>query len=367
MTSLFDPIQLGAIHSKNRIFIAPMTRGRATREGVPTPIMAEYYAQRTDAGLIISEGVAISPQGYGWINSPGIWTEAQIEAWKPITKAVHEKNSTIVAQLWHMGRMLSPGVTNVPAVAPSAIQPPGIAHGPNGKSDYPTPEALTQLQIHQILKDYAVAAKNAIKAGFDGVQLHAANGYLVDQFLRDSTNKREDEYGGTPEKRLRFLKEVVESLISAIGADRVSVRLSPNGAIQGCVDSKPEEVFVPAAALLQKLNVSWLELREGSDDASFDMAGQTNQKKLSPEIRKVFNNPLILNGDYDKDSGEEAIQSGKADGIAYGRLYINNPDLATRFKEDLPVNTDIQPTAFYAAYKEDKASGYTDYPFATKK
>ncbi|KMQ94395.1 nadh:flavin oxidoreductase [Lasius niger] len=344
-----------------------MTRGRATREGIPTPIMAQYYAQRCDAGLIISEGVAISPQGYGWINSPGIWNDAQVEAWKPITKAVHDHGSTIVAQLWHMGRMLSPGVTNVPSVAPSAIQPPGVAHGPHGKSDYPTPEALTIPQIHQIVKDYGIAAKNAVKAGFDGIQLHAANGYLVDQFLRDSTNKRKDEYGGSPQKRLRFLKEVVEEMIAAIGAERVSVRFSPNGEIQGCVDSHPEEVFIPAAALLQKLNVAWLELREGSDDASFDMAGQTHQKKLSPEIRKVFHNPLVLNGDYDKESGEEALKLGKADAIAYGRLYINNPDLATRFKENLPIDTDIQPTSFYAAYQEDKTSGYTDYPFATKK
>ncbi|QCE34937.1 alkene reductase [Acetobacteraceae bacterium] len=365
MTSLFDPIKLGAIEAKNRILMAPLTRGRATREAMPTPIMIEYYQQRSDAGLIISEGVAISPQGYGWINAPGIWNKKQIEAWKPITKAVHEKGSKIVAQLWHMGRMVSPGVTDVPAVAPSAIQPPGIAHGSNGKSPYATPKELTTEEIHQIVKDYGIAAKHAMEAGFDGVQLHGANGYLVDQFLRDSTNHREDEYGGTPQKRLRFLKEVVEELIAAIGADRVAVRLSPNGVIQGCVDSHPEQIFVPAAELLQKLGVAWLELREGSEHDSFDMVEDTDQPKLSPEIRKVFRNPLILNGDYDGKTGEEAVQSGKADGIAYGRLYISNPDLATRFKKGLPIDRKLEPLVFYAAYKDDKATGYTDYPFAS--
>lgn len=364
MTTLFDPIKLGVVSSKNRILMAPLTRGRATRKGVPTPIMAEYYGQRSDAGVIISEAVAISEQGYGWINAPGLWTKEQVEAWKPVTETVHQKGSKIVAQLWHMGRMVSPGVTNIPPVAPSAIQPPGVAHSPNGKGSYPTPKALTIPQIKQIVKDYGIAAKNALEAGFDGIQLHAANGYLVDQFLRDSTNHREDEYGGTPENRLRFLKEVIEELIQAIGAEKVGVRFSPNGEVQGCIDSHPEEIFVPAAALLQKHNVAWLELREGSDTGTFDMVEQTDQPKLSPKIRKVFHNPLVLNGDYDRATAEEAVKSGKADAIAFGRLYINNPDLATRLKKNLPLDTDLQPTSFYGAYREDQRSGYTDYPFA---
>ncbi len=232
MTTLFDPIQLGAIDAKNRILMSPLTRGRGTREHVPTPIMAEYYAQRASAGLIISEATGISREGLGWPYAPGIWSAEQVEAWKPITKAVHDKGGKIVVQLWHMGRMVHPSVTGQQPVSSSPTSAPGQIHTYDGKQDPEQARALTKDDITRILGEYEVAARNAIEAGFDGVQIHAANGYLIDEFLRDGTNHREDEYGGSPENRIRLLREVTERVIATIGAERVSVRLSPNGDTQ---------------------------------------------------------------------------------------------------------------------------------------
>lgn len=361
MTTLFDPISLGAVDAKNRVLMAPLTRARAEKSGVPTPIMAEYYAQRANAGVIISEATGVSRQATGWIYAPGLWTQEQIDGWKPITKAVHDKGGKIVCQIWHMGRLAHSATIGEQPVAPSPSTAPGYIHTYDGKKSYEEARELSVDEIRTIVKDFGQAARNAIEAGFDGVQIHGANGYLVDEFLRDGTNHREDEYGGTPEKRLRFLREVTESVIAAIGADRVGVRLSPNGEVQGVIDSQPEKVFVPAAKMLQELGVAWLELRETSSNGTFYIASPTDQPKLSPEIRKVFKRPLVLNQDYSPEEAKATVAEGRADAISFGRDYIANPDLVERLEKNLPLNEGDSST-WYGAWHG--AKGYTDYPTA---
>ncbi len=351
MPSLFDPITLGAIHAPNRILMAPLTRTRATAEHVPTELMIEYYRQRASAGLIISEATGISRQGLGWPNAPGLWTREQVEAWKPVTAAVHEAGGRIVAQLWHMGRLARPDVTGLQSLSSSTERAP--YHDPD-KNPYDTPRAATLDDIRQTLDDYAQAARHAIEAGFDGVQVHGANGYFIDQFLRDNTNLRDDDYGGTPENRIRLMREVVERVIAEVGAGRTSIRLSPNGETQGADDSNPEAVFIPAAKVLNDLGIGFLELREQSPDGTF---GASSVPKLSPQIREVFTGPLVLNQDYSKEAGQRDLDSGIADAIAWGRLYIANPDLVERFRQDAPLNPP-NPKTFYAP----GAEGYIDYP-----
>ena len=251
MPSLFDPIRLGAIHAPNRIIMAPLTRGRATREHVPTPLMAEYYAQRASAGLIITEATGISQQGLGWPYAPGLWNEQQVAAWRVITEAVHAAGGRIAAQLWHMGRMVHPSfLGGAQPVSASATTAPAKAHTYDGRAPYGEARPLRTDEIPGLLEDYRRAARNAIAAGFDGVQIHAANGYLIDQFLRDGTNHRDDQYGGPIENRIRLLSEVTAAVAETVGADRTGVRLSPNGEIQGCNDSNPEPLFQAAAAAL---------------------------------------------------------------------------------------------------------------------
>lgn len=361
MPSLFDPIDFGVIHAKNRVVMAPLTRARAGRDGVPTPLMAEYYAQRASAGLIISEATAVSQQGKGWVYAPGLWTKAQIEAWKRVTGAVHGKGGKIICQLWHMGRMAHSINTGEPIVAPSASTAPGTAHTYEGKKPYEEARALTVEEIAVIVRDFGKAAKNAIEAGFDGIQLHAANGYLIDEFLRESTNHRNDAYGGTPEKRLRFLSEILDATISAIGAEHVGVRFSPNGEIQDAWDSNPEAVFVPAAKMLDEKGIAWLELRESSEKSTFVFEDPTTQAKLSPKIRKVFSRSLVLNQDYTPKEAEAAIESGRADAISFGRRFISNPDLVERLQKNLPLADDDMSTWYGAQYG---SKGYTDYPTA---
>ncbi len=350
MPSLFDPIQLGDISAANRILMSPLTRGRSTDDHVPTDIMIEYYRQRAGAGLIISEGTGISRQGLGWPNAPGLWTEAQVEAWKPVTEAVHQAGGKIVAQIWHMGRLSRPDVTGVTPLSSSATRAP--YHKP--ENPYAEAKAATLDDIKQAQDDYATAATNAVRAGFDGVQLHGANGYLIDQFLRDNTNFRDDDYGGSPENRIRFMREAVERVVDAIGAGRTSIRLSPNGETQGADDSDPASVFIPAAAALDALGIAFLELRELAPDGTF---GSTEVPKLSPEIRKVFKGPLILNQDYTFDEAQADLDSGVADGIAFGRKFIANPDLVERFRRGAPLNQDNMAT-WYSKGPE----GYVDYP-----
>ncbi|GAN67542.1 alkene reductase [Acetobacter orleanensis] len=359
MVTLFDPIQLGDIHAANRVIMAPLTRARATRDHIPTPIMAEYYAQRSSAGLIISEAVGISQEGLGWPYAPGIWSQQQVEAWKPVVEAVHKKNGKIVAQLWHMGRMVHSSVTGLQPVSCSPTTPSEKLHTYDGKQDAEQARELTKQDIERILEEYERATRNALAAGFDGVQIHAANGYLIDEFLRDSTNLRTDSYGGSAENRIRFLQDVAERVVAIAGAGKTSVRLSPNGESQGCIDSHPEHVFVPAACMLNTLEIAFLELRESSPDGTF--FGQTNQAKLHGPIKNVFHHPLILNQDYTREDALAAVETGIADAISFGRNFIANPDLVYRLENDLPLNQDIVKTW----YSQGQA-GYTDYSALNK-
>ncbi len=353
--SLFDPIKLGAIEAPNRIIMAPLTRGRAGPGFVPTALAVEYYRQRASSGLIISEATGISQEGLGWPSAPGLWTDAQVEGWKPVTDAVHAAGGRIVAQLWHMGRLVHSVFNDgKPPVSASATQGEGRAHTPVGRRDLEVARPLELTEIPRLINDYVKAAENAKKAGFDGVQLHGANGYLIDQFLRDNSNLREDDYGGSVENRIRLLREVTEALIGVWGADRVSVRLSPNGNSQGVDDSNPEPLFTAAASVLDALGIGFLELREPGPDGTF---GNTDVPKQSPAIRKAFKGPLILNSDYDVAKAEAALADGLADAIAFGRPYIGNPDLVERIQSGAPWSAD-NPQTWYSA----GAEGYTDYP-----
>jgi len=355
MPSLFDPIQLGAISAPNRILMAPLTRGRATRAHVPTSVMAEYYAQRASAGLIISEATGISRQGLGWPFAPGLWSDEQTHAWQPVTSAVHGAGGRIVAQLWHMGRQVHSSVIGEQPVSSSATATAGQAHTYDGKQDFETARPLELDEIPGLLDDYARAARNAIAAGFDGVQIHAANGYLIDQFLRDNANFRTDAYGGAIDNRVRLLREVAERVAAEVGADRTSVRLSPNGDSQGVDDSNPTALFTAAAKVLDTIGIGFLELREPGPDGTF---GRTDVPRQSPAIREVFTRPLVLNSDYlSVDQAQAAIDGGVADAISFGRPFISNPDLPERLRtgaELAPGN----PRTWYSQGPE----GYVDYP-----
>jgi 2,4-dienoyl-CoA reductase-like NADH-dependent reductase (Old Yellow Enzyme family) len=353
--SLFDPIDLGAIAAPNRIIMAPLTRGRAGPGFVPNELARDYYRQRASSGLIISEATGISQEGLGWPSAPGLWTDAQVEGWKPVTDAVHEAGGRIVAQLWHMGRLVHSVFNDgKPPVSASATVGEGRAHTPVGRMDLEEARALRIDEIPRVIADYVHAAENAKKAGFDGVQLHGANGYLIDQFLRNGSNLRDDDYGGPVENRIRLLREVTEALIGVWGKGRVSVRLSPNGATQGVDDSAPEKLFPVAAAALDALGIGFLELREPGPDGTF---GNTDVPKQSPAIRAAFKGPLILNSDYNIEKAEAALASGLADAIAFGRPFIGNPDLVERIAAGAEWAAD-NPKTWYSP----GAEGYTDYP-----
>jgi N-ethylmaleimide reductase len=359
MPSLFDPISLGAIHAPNRILMAPLTRGRS--EGVHVPLSAlkaDYYSQRASAGLIIAEATGISQEGSGWPAAPGIWSQDQVEAWKPVTEAVHKADGRIILQLWHMGRLVHPDfLGGAQPVSSSATTAPGDAHTPTGKQAYAQARALRADEIPRLIADYVHAAKNAMLAGFDGVQIHSANGYLIDQFLRDNSNFRDDEYGGSIENRIRLLREVTQAVADTVGADRTSVRLSPNGESQGVDDSNPVPLFTAAAAALDAIGISFLELRELKTFGNF---GKSDVPRLSPEIRKVFSRPLVLNQEYTLETAHADLESGLADAISFGRKFISNPDLPHRLQEGLA----LTPDNFRTWYSEGPV-GYTDYPPAT--
>jgi N-ethylmaleimide reductase len=357
MTNLFDPITVGAIDAPNRIMMAPLTRGRATEGHVPTPLMGEYYGQRASAGLIISEATGITQQGLGWPNAPGLWSEEQVTGWKPIVRAVHEAGGRIVAQLWHMGRLVHPDfLGGTQPVSASATAAPGHAHTHDGTKPYAESRALELHEIAQIIDDYRRAAEHAMAAGFDGVQLHAANGYLIDQFLRDGTNRRLDSYGGTVENRIRLLTEVTQTLISVAGADRTGVRLSPNDDPQGCGDSESETLFTKAAEELGRLQIAFLELRASRPESTFRPA----IRQLVPSIRRAFKGTLILNSDYSLDDASQALRMGEADAIAFGRPFLANPDLPARLAQRSALNPPNTKT-FYTP----GPMGYTDYPALT--
>ncbi len=357
MPTLFDPVQLGAIRAPNRILMAPLTRGRATAGHVPTPLMADYYRQRASAGLIISEATGISQQGLGWPFAPGIWSTEQVQAWQLVTSAVHEAGGRIICQLWHMGRLVHPSyLTGSAPVSASITTAPGHAHTYNGNQPYAQARALGISEIAELTETYRLAACHALEAGFDGVQIHAANGYLIDQFLRDGTNHRSDAYGGTLENRVRLLQEVTQAVVNAIGADRVAVRLSPNGEVQGCNDSHPEALFPAAAAVLSRLGIAFLELREPPPDSSF--VGP-DRPPIAPAIRKMFAGPLVLNSDYTPERATATLEDGEADAIAFGRPFIANPDLPRRLRDNLSLAIPDRET-FYTQGKH----GYTDYASA---
>lgn len=354
MPTLFDPIRLGAIAAPNRILMAPLTRGRGTRDHVPTPLMAHYYAQRATAGLIISEATGITQEGSGWPYAPGLWSQAQVEAWKPVTAAVHAAGGRIVAQLWHMGRLVHPDLGGGQPVSASATTAPGKAHTYDGKQPYVEARALRIDELGRVIADYVAAARNAVAAGFDGVQVHAANGYLIDQFLRDNSNLRTDGYGGPVEHRIRLLGEVTAAVADEIGAGRTSVRLSPNGATQGADDSDPVALFTAAAAVLDTIGIGFLELRE---QKAFGTFGTTDVPVVSPHIRRVFGGALVLNQEYDHERAGIDLDGGVADAISFGRAYIANPDLVERLAAGAAQNA-LDPTTLYS----QGAAGYTDYP-----
>jgi N-ethylmaleimide reductase len=354
MTGPFDPITLGPLTCPNRIWMAPLTRGRATREHVPTPLMAQYYAQRASAGLIISEATGISVEGSGWPYAGGLWGTEHVARWRMVTEAVHAAGGRIFAQLWHMGRIVHPSLHGVQPVSASATTAPGNARTYEGVKPHVQARALGFDEIPRLVRDYVSAATHAINAGFDGVQLHAANGYLIDQFLRDSSNQRTDTYGGSIDNRIRLLREIVMAIIDVIGHHRTAVRLSPNGAIQGVDDSNQYELFPAAARVLDELNIVFLELREARlADA------RVARLPVAPLIRKVFKGPLVLNSDYDLPRATQAIAAGDADAITFGRKFLANPDLPYRLANGLPLNPE-DPDTFYS----QGAPGYTTYPVA---
>lgn len=356
--ALFQPLKLGALTARNRIFMAPLTRGRAADPMfTPNPLMGTYYRQRAGAGMILTEATGISVEGLGWPSAPGIWSDEQTAAWKPIVDGVHADGGLIVMQLWHMGRIVHPYfLGGERPFSASETKAPGEAHTPEGKSEYATARAMTHADIQRTIGDYRRAAENAKAAGFDGVQLHSANGYLIDQFLRDGTNLRTDEYGGSPENRTRLMREVLEVLIAVWGADRVGIRLSPNGDSQGTDDSNPPATFGAAAKVCEELGLAFVELREPGPEGTF---GQTDVPKQSPLIRQIYTGPLILNSDYTAEQAEADVTSGKCDAVSFGRPYISNPDLDKRIAAGAHWNPNKDvPRSWYFPIPE----GYVDYP-----
>ena len=353
MSDLFSPVKLGSIAMSNRMVMAPLTRNRSSMEGVPQEMNVTYYEQRATAGLIITEATPISPMGHGYPLLPGIYTDAQVAGWKKVTDAVHAKGGKIVIQLWHVGRISHPTLLNgATPVAPSAVKPAGKAFTFNGLVDYVEPRALDASELPGIVSDYVQATKNAIKAGFDGVEIHSANGYLLDQFLRDGSNKRSDIYGGSIENRARFLMEVTKAVVNTIGSDKVGLRLSPVNPFNDMKDTNPQALFNYVTEQLNQFKLAYLHVVEGgihgggvADPFDFDA------------MRKLCDSPYMANLSYDKARGNAAIESGHADAVAYGVPFISNPDLVERFRQDAPLNK-ADSKSFYGGTEK----GYTDYP-----
>jgi N-ethylmaleimide reductase len=354
MVNLFSPAKLGDIALNNRIVMAPLTRNRAGEGGVPQAMNVTYYEQRATAGLIVTEATPISAMAHGYPALPGIYTDAQVAGWKKVTEAVHAKGGKIVIQLWHVGRISHPSLlpSNALPVAPSAIKPAGQAFTYQGLVNYVEPRALTLDELPAIIQDYVHATKCAIQAGFDGVEIHAANGYLLDQFLRDGSNKRADKYGGSNENRARLLMEVTQAVVDVIGAGKVGVRLSPVNPFNDMKDSNPQALFNYVAEALSQFGLAYLHAVEGGihgggESDPFDFIA----------FRKLFKGAYIANLAYDKAKGESAIASGHADAIAYGVPFLANPDLVARFAKNAPLN-EADATTFYGGDEK----GYIDYP-----
>lgn len=351
MSVLFEPIKIGDLTLRNRIIMAPLTRCRASAGRVPNDLMAEYYAQRAGAGLILSEATSVTPMGVGYPDTPGIWSDEQVEGWRKITKAVHEKGGLIFLQLWHVGRISHSSYLNgeLP-VAPSAVQAAGHVSLVRPITEFETPRALELDEIKDVIAAYKTGAENAKKAGFDGVEIHGANGYLLDQFLQDSTNKRDDAYGGSIENRARLMLEVTDAVLEVWSKDRVGMHLAPRMDAHDMGDSTRLETFSYVARELGKRGIAFICTREHIADDS-----------ISPALKKEFGGLLISNESLSKDSAERLINDGKADAVAFGKLYIANPDLAERFVAGADLN-EPNPETFYGG----GAEGYTDYPFMAK-
>ena len=358
---MFTPVKLGSIELKNRLVMAPLTRMRAIEGDVPNPLAKTYYSQRASAGLIISEATQISPIGKGYPATPGIYSAEQTAAWKEIVSAVHAKGGKMVAQLWHVGRISHSSLHPEQGMpeAPSAIPPAGQTYGADWKlHDYETPKAMSTEDIARLLKDFELAAANAKAAGFDGVEIHSANGYLLDQFLQDKTNQRTDRYGGSIENRMRLLGEVIESVAKVYPSDRIGVRLSPYGSFNDMADSDPIALF---NAVIQKLNgyqLSYVHMIEPRSTTAGGNDQVNSDAPITSEIfRAAYTGKFISAGGYDQAMGEAVLEAGLADAVAYGRLYISNPDLAERFKQGAPLNA-YDRASFYGGAE----AGYTDYP-----
>jgi N-ethylmaleimide reductase len=353
MTNLFTPVKLGRNELRNRIVMAPLTRNRAGDGNVPQPLNVEYYEQRASAGLIITEATPISEMGHGYPATPGIHSDAQIAGWKKVVDAVHAKGGKIFLQLWQVGRISHPSLLpdNALPVAPSAIKPAGQAFTYTGLQEFVTPRALATEEIPGIVDDFRMAAKNALAAGFDGVEVHGANGYLLDQFLRDSTNRRTDQYGGSIANRTRLLLEVVSAVSQVWGADRVGVRISPINPFNDIRDSQPQALFNQVAEALSLFGLAYLHVVE------VGMANEAPPEFDFDELRRAYRGNYMANGGYDKARGNTAIASEHADCVAYGVPFIANPDLVERFRIDAPLNPADQST-FYGGTEK----GYTDYP-----
>ena len=356
-TALFSSFLLGELALQNRIALAPMTRARAGSMQMPNALMAEYYSQRSAAGLLITEGTFISKQAVGWVNAPGIYTDEQADGWKLITDAVHAKGSKIFLQLWHCGRASHSAFhSGELAVAPSAIKlNDKYIHTPEGKKDLEVPRALDTDEIPKIVDDYKQAARRAKEAGFDGVEIHSANGYLIDEFLQSKTNQRTDRYGGSLENRFRFLQEIVDAVTEVWPANQVGVRLSPNGNYNDMGSEDYRESFTYFASQLDKEGLAYLHVVDG---LAFGFHELGEPMKLS-EFRKVFSGPIIGNCGYTQETAETAIKEGNADLIAFGRPFISNPDLVERFRNGWPLSADAEMGAWFSFEKE----GYTDFEF----
>jgi N-ethylmaleimide reductase len=354
-THLLSPYRLGEIELKNRLVLSPMTRSRAVEGNVPNPLAATYYAQRATAGLVVTEGTQVSPQGVGYIRTPGIHSPEQVAGWRQVTEAVHRAGGKIFAQLWHVGRISHPDFHDgeLP-VAPSAIAADGEVFTYRGRTKMVTPRALEIRELPGIVGQFKKGAENAKAAGFDGIELHGANGYLLDQFLRDGANRRADLYGGSIRNRARFPLEVTEAVIGVWGPDRVGYKVSPNSAFNSMSDSDPVAIYSYFAAELSKLGIVYLHATEG---VAGPMAPPPGTQRVAPILRKRFAGTLILNGGYDAQSADAAIAHHDADLIAFGAAFLANPDLPERYARQAPLNAPDQAT-FYAG----EAKGYVDYP-----
>ena len=347
MTTLFDPIKIGDLELPNRIIMAPLTRARASAGRVPNALMAEYYVQRASAGLIMSEATSVTPMGVGYENTPGIWSNEQVAGWRLVTDAVHAAGGRITLQLWHVGRISDPSLLDGQApVAPSAIAAQGHVSLLRPERPYPTPRALEIAEIADVVSAFRKGAENAKLAGFDGVFIHGANGYLLDQFLQDGSNQRTDQYGGSLENRARLLLEVTDAVISVWGASRVGVHLAPRADAHGISDSNLPETFTYVAKELGKRNIAFISTREkeGADS-------------LGPQLKAAFGGTYIANERFTKDSANAWLAKGDADAVAFGVPFIANPDLPERLAQDAALNKP-RPELFYG----QSAEGYTDYP-----